>query len=141
MWISEDACLIEAKPSEIWPWLCQMGTGRAGWYSYDWIDNLGKSSFKHLDADLVRISKGQDISFAVIDDFREPEFLSYRFGAKARMEYHLHAEGTGTRLMTRVLIDTSPVWSGISSSLFEPLHLFMQREQFRGLRKRVEKNR
>src|SRR5512132_4520288 len=24
---------------DVWPWLVQMGAGRAGWYSYDFIDN------------------------------------------------------------------------------------------------------
>jgi hypothetical protein len=25
----------------VWPWLAQMGSGRAGWYAYDFIDNGG----------------------------------------------------------------------------------------------------
>ncbi|HKY51036.1 MAG TPA: SRPBCC family protein [Candidatus Limnocylindria bacterium] len=31
---------IQASPEEIWPWLAQMGVGRAGMYSYDWIDRM-----------------------------------------------------------------------------------------------------
>src|SRR5204862_4196568 len=31
---------IEAPPSAIWPWLVQMGPGRAGAYTYDWVENL-----------------------------------------------------------------------------------------------------
>lgn len=31
---------IEATPAQIWPWLLQMGYHRAGWYSYDRLDNL-----------------------------------------------------------------------------------------------------
>lgn len=34
------ALTIQAKPSEIWPWLVQVGQNRAGFYSYDWIENL-----------------------------------------------------------------------------------------------------
>jgi len=34
------AITINAKPSEIWPWLMQMGQGRGGLYSYDWLENL-----------------------------------------------------------------------------------------------------
>ena len=33
------AITIEATPDAIWPWLVQLGYGKAGWYSYDWIDN------------------------------------------------------------------------------------------------------
>ena len=35
---------IDAAPSAVWPWLAQMGYERAGWYSYDAIDNKGASS-------------------------------------------------------------------------------------------------
>ena len=35
---------IAAPPSDVWPWLLQMGYGRAGWYSYDTIDMVGASS-------------------------------------------------------------------------------------------------
>ena len=31
---------ISAPPDCIWPWLAQIGSGRAGGYSYDWIGNL-----------------------------------------------------------------------------------------------------
>ncbi|MDH3190957.1 MAG: hypothetical protein OEM39_10050 [Acidimicrobiia bacterium] len=30
---------IHAAPEKVWPWLVQLGYGKAGWYSYDWIDN------------------------------------------------------------------------------------------------------
>jgi hypothetical protein len=29
---------IAAAPDDVWPWLVQMGYGRAGWYSYDELD-------------------------------------------------------------------------------------------------------
>ena len=35
------AITIQRPRSEIWPWLVQMGAGRAGWYSYDQVDNGG----------------------------------------------------------------------------------------------------
>lgn len=35
---------IDAGPADIWPWLVQMGSGRAGWYAYDFVDNDGKPS-------------------------------------------------------------------------------------------------
>jgi len=30
----------QRPPREVWPWLVQMGAGRAGWYRYDRIDSL-----------------------------------------------------------------------------------------------------
>lgn len=35
---------IDAPPSAVWPWLVQMGYGRAGWYSYDQLDQRGAST-------------------------------------------------------------------------------------------------
>ncbi|MCO1603905.1 hypothetical protein [Desulfosporosinus nitroreducens] len=32
---------ISGTPEEIWPWLLQMGYGRAGYYGYDIVENLG----------------------------------------------------------------------------------------------------
>jgi hypothetical protein len=38
------AISIDAAPEEFWPWLVQMGYGRAGWYSYDKLDMKGVSA-------------------------------------------------------------------------------------------------
>lgn len=35
---------IAASPDAVWPWLMQMGYGRAGWYSYDMVDMSERSS-------------------------------------------------------------------------------------------------
>ena len=37
---STRALTIQGSASEVWPWLVQMGQGRAGFYSYEWIENL-----------------------------------------------------------------------------------------------------
>jgi NAD(P)-dependent dehydrogenase (short-subunit alcohol dehydrogenase family) len=37
---STHAITIEAPPEVVWPWLMQLGQGRGGWYSYDWLENL-----------------------------------------------------------------------------------------------------
>ena len=39
---------IAAKPDEIWPWLVQVGVKRAGWYSYDILDNFGRPSAREI---------------------------------------------------------------------------------------------
>jgi len=33
---------IDAPPAAVWPWLVQLGCGRAGWYIDDLLDNLGR---------------------------------------------------------------------------------------------------
>ena len=36
---STHAITIRAAPAEVWPWLVQLGQGRGGFYSYDWIED------------------------------------------------------------------------------------------------------
>jgi hypothetical protein len=38
-YVATRAITIHAPPHEVWPWLVQIGSGRAGWYTYDRIDN------------------------------------------------------------------------------------------------------
>jgi hypothetical protein len=38
------ATILPVPPERVWPWLVQMGGGRAGWYSWDWLDNNGEPS-------------------------------------------------------------------------------------------------
>ena len=34
------AITITAAATEVWPWLAQLGQGRGGFYSYDWLENV-----------------------------------------------------------------------------------------------------
>ena len=69
---------INAPPEDIWPWIVQIGFGRAGWYSYDWIDNLGKPSEKRIVpewqelkiGDKIHLSKWTYESVKQIDPYR-----------------------------------------------------------------------
>lgn len=38
--ISTRAITIDAPPEEVWPWLVQMGSGRAGFYTHEWVERL-----------------------------------------------------------------------------------------------------
>ena len=38
------AITIHGRPEDIWPWLVQIGYGRAGFYGYDLIENLGSGT-------------------------------------------------------------------------------------------------
>jgi uncharacterized protein YndB with AHSA1/START domain len=44
LFTSTHAITIDAPPEQVWPWIAQMGAGRAGWYSWDAIDNGGTPS-------------------------------------------------------------------------------------------------
>jgi hypothetical protein len=55
------AITIDAPAETVFPWLLQIGYGRGGWYSYDWIDNDGRPSVDRIDPSLQRLSVGDRI--------------------------------------------------------------------------------
>ena len=49
---------IERPRRDVWPWLLQMGADRAGWYSYDVLDNAGRHSADLVMPDLLDVKVG-----------------------------------------------------------------------------------
>ena len=107
---------LAAPPAEMFPWLRQMGFGRAGWYSYDWLDNLGRRSATSINPDWQDVETGSRVpagpmSFdaAIVEP---PRALVLRVGTgdmtKRRVQftlaYELRPVPDGTRLVTRVRI-------------------------------------
>jgi hypothetical protein len=55
-----NAITLAGNPAVVWPWLAQMGAGtRAGWYSYDFLDNRRRPSAKRIVPELQRIRVGE----------------------------------------------------------------------------------
>jgi len=52
------AVTIDAPPEDIWPWLVQWGWNRAGFYSYDLLDNLGRRSAEEILPEFQRLAVG-----------------------------------------------------------------------------------
>ena len=52
------ATTIDAPPDRVWPWLVQMGCQRAGWYSWDVLDNAGKRSADRIIPELQHLAIG-----------------------------------------------------------------------------------
>jgi proline iminopeptidase len=72
------AVTLDAPPARVWPWLVQMGYGRAGWYSWDHLDNFGQPSAEAIHPDWQDIHLG---------DFLGPhEGLTGRAWAVAALE-------------------------------------------------------
>ena len=56
------AVTIDAPPSRVWPWLVQMGTDRAGWYSWDRLDNFGRPSAGSIHPEWQDIAVGDRLA-------------------------------------------------------------------------------
>lgn len=52
---------IQAPVEAVWPWLAQLGCGRAGWYSYDHLDNGGVPSATSILPEFQSIALGDKI--------------------------------------------------------------------------------
>ena len=58
LFTSTHAITINAPPEQVWPWIAQMGAGRAGWYSWDRIDNGGTPSATRVVPELQTVVPG-----------------------------------------------------------------------------------
>ena len=43
------AVTVETPPERVWPWLAQIGQDRAGFYSYEWLENLAGCEMRNAD--------------------------------------------------------------------------------------------
>jgi uncharacterized protein YndB with AHSA1/START domain len=107
------AVTVEAAPEHVWPWLAQMGgITRAGWYSYDALDNKGVASSEVVVPELqdVRVGDrmlvsedGQGFTVEGVEPGRSL-LLAVREGSGTiSAEYQLDAlPGGRTRLVQRI---------------------------------------
>jgi len=52
------AITIRRPPHDVWPWLAQRGSDRAGWYAYDFIDNGSHRSAERILPDYQNVRVG-----------------------------------------------------------------------------------
>jgi len=55
------AIMIDAAPRDVWPWIVQMGSGRAGWYAFDRIDNGGVPSARRIVPEFPEVAVGDGL--------------------------------------------------------------------------------
>lgn len=147
---------IRCAPHEVWPWLVQMGAGnRAGWYSYDWVDNGRRPSAARIVPELQHPAIGSIFPAlpGVMDGFTllsiEPE--------RMLMLGWLAPDGTAEVTWTFVLDEVSPgmtrllvrVRGGpgyrfrrlplpLTKLVARAVHFVMQRKQLLGIAARAE---
>jgi hypothetical protein len=142
---------IDAPPSAIWPWLVQMGPGRAGAYTYDWIENLFGLNMHSTDrivpewqqlevGDLLRSREGRP---GIRVEILEPErVLSNRSEAGDWVwTFALVPENGSTRLISRNRIAMKGAAAGqrLGMLVMEPGSLVMERKMLLGIKRRAER--
>jgi hypothetical protein len=143
------AVTVQARPEAIWPWIVQIGFGRAGWYTYDLLDNFGHHSaerivpkLQRMDVgDLVPMGPGEDAGMRVKDYEANRWMLWWDKNHLTTWAWMLDpiAQG-GTRLVTRVRSRAS--WhhptTAIWLLLFEVADFPLMRKCLLGIKRRAE---
>jgi hypothetical protein len=112
--IATRSITIAAPPDQVFPWIRQMGFRRAGWYSYDLIDNLGRKSATSIHPEWQDVVTGSTVpaglmSFtAAIVEPPRAFVLQVRSLTRTTkrlsftLAYELRDDPVGTRLVTRM---------------------------------------
>ena len=150
--VATRAMSIHAPPSAIWPWLVQMGPGRGGAYTYDWIENLFGLDMHSADrihpewqqlevGDVLR--GGEDGKLGMRVEILEPErVLCNRSEAGDWVwTFALVPEDGATRLISRNRIAMSGSAAGqrLGMLVMEPGSLVMERRMLLGIKQRAER--
>lgn len=140
---------VHAPPQAIYPWIVQIGITRAGWYSYDLLDNLGRPSAQQLLPEHQEIYAGQLIPMSpdgkygvYVKAYQENEWILWNDQeGDTTWFWGLYPEGENrTRLVTRVRMKyhwNSP--AALFNLLVEFGDLPMMRKCLLGIKERAEK--
>jgi hypothetical protein len=140
---------VDAPPEAVWPWIVQMGFGRAGFYAYDWIDNLGRPSATTVLAEYQDVAVGdlaapmsprptEHTSFRVVEV--EPPHLLVWSKPGSVWTWRLTAlDGGRTRLLTRLQDECRLPLGVVSWPLLEAGDFPMMRRQLLNIRARAER--
>jgi hypothetical protein len=158
------ATVLPAPPERVWPWLVQMGGGRGGWYSWDWLDNNGEPSANRIVPEWQSLEVGRHLKgpanwwTVVVVEPNRTLVLQSSYGLpttplpgprsgplpRAHLEgiwgFHLRpAPGGRTRLLirTRSRGRPRPFTRPFGLLVGEPVHFIMQTRQFHNLRTRA----
>lgn len=164
------AVTINAPPSAVWPWLAQMGCDRAGWYSWDRLDNGGIPSAERVHPEWQPVEVGDrwpsmpsGATWFEIAAVEPERFLALRapidlYGGHPfdtlRPRPRLYSDtlwcflleelpGERTRLVVSGYAAARPRFlAAVQNSLFwDPAHWVMQTRQFANLKRRAEGER
>jgi hypothetical protein len=151
-----NAVTIHASPRAVWSWLAQMGAGRAGWYSYDALDNGGQASAISIVPALQVLEVGMVFPAlpGAMDGFTlaafDPErllVLDWKTPDGARLVSWAFVlepldDGGSTRLIVRARGGSGYQFHGLPWSVTKHIvpvvHFIMQRKQLLGIARRAE---
>lgn len=163
------AVTLDAPPAAVWPWLVQMGLDRAGWYSWDRLDNFGRASAWEIHPEWQDLAVGDRLratpdgsEWWEVAALERERFLCLRMSLDLRGR-PFDPRGPRPRAFTdstwgflleslpegRTRLIVSGYWAFaprplrpvLSVLVLEPSHWVMQTRQFANLTRRVARTR
>jgi hypothetical protein len=152
------AITISASTADVWPWIVQLGYGRAGFYTYDLVDNAGVRSADRIVEEYQDIHVGdlipmfhqvRDLAIAYkIDSFKSDEWMLWVHrphqddDPDSTWSWRLTAlPGGRTRLITRMKQYyrwNTPWLAAFNLVLMELGDFAMERRMLQGIKARAE---
>jgi hypothetical protein len=139
---------IDAPPAAVWPWLVQMGPGRGGAYTYDWIERRLGIDIRNTDRiipELQDLKVGDEIpmpGYAMRVERLDPQrAMVVRSSNQAWVwSFELRPAAGHTRLISRNRFDTAalPLRDKLAYPVIEPGSWVMERKMLRTIKERAE---
>jgi hypothetical protein len=162
--VTNHAITIDAPPDNVWPWLVQMGWGRAGWYTARWVDRFLFPANGPSATEILPEHQGLEVGDFVPDGppetkcgFTVKELIpnralvlhstshlpaSWRDTVVLDWSWAFHLtidDGRRTRYLFRSRWTTSPWWLTLGGRLgIVPADFVMSRDHLHGLKQRAE---
>ena len=150
--VSTRAVWIDAPPRAIWPWLVQMGPGRGGAYTYDWIENLFGLGMHSTDEILpqyqdLKVGDAQQLGkrgplLRVAELDHERAMVLRSDDGNWVWAFSLVSSAPGTRLISRnrIAVPGAPrLVRAMNTYVMEPGSLIMERKMLLGIKRRTER--
>jgi hypothetical protein len=146
------AITVDAPPEAVWPWIVQMGFGRAGFYTYDLLDNGGRPSATKVLEEFqdTRVGDGVPMAKTVnettghrVTAFEKPQWLLWSKPDSTWAWKLVEFDGGRTRLICRLkqhLDWHHPALAALTLVLMEFGDFPMMRRVLFGIKARAETN-
>lgn len=150
---STHAITINGTPSEIWPWLVQLGANKGGFYSYAWLENLVGCGVKNADRIIPEFQDLKEGDEVILHPKAPPLKVTYleknrSLALEGWMFYLRPIDHTRTRLIARTYAfdqkkddKTGKIANFMFRSVFfDFAHFIMEQKQLREIKRMVERN-
>jgi hypothetical protein len=145
---STRAVTIDAPPEQVWPWLLQMGIGRGGFYTHDWVERLiaharyveGKHSATRIHPEVPPLQVGDTVPIAGNNTRLIVRYRGVGFVAPAAHAIRPDA-GRLPRLIRFAILHVPGVdlaLRGFDFFVSDPPHHYMETGMLTGIKARAE---